>query len=117
LVSLPNVMEEFDKLITQKPLIEGENLPEFWCRTDGEIVLIFLANPNSKGLKYPLAYGQSFQPETIIQQVIINFSGKSNPVELRFKPYQSLLLKMDKNGDIEFLDITFVPKIPSQKFR
>jgi hypothetical protein len=117
LVSLPNVMEEFDKLITQKPLIEGENLPEFWCRSDGESAIIFMANPLYKGLKYPLDYGQSHQDSTIAQKITINFNETSRPIELRFEPYQSLLLKMDKNGDIEFLDITFVPKIPSQKFR
>ncbi len=117
LTSLPNVMEEFDRLITHKPLLVGENLPEFWCRSDGESAIIFMANPLYKGLKYPLDYGQSHQDSTIAQKITINFNETSRPIELRFEPYQSLLLKMDKNGDIEFLDITFVPKIPSQKFR
>ncbi|MCF8365309.1 MAG: hypothetical protein K9H16_05980 [Bacteroidales bacterium] len=117
LKSLPNVSEDFGQLITHKPLLEGENLPEFWCRTDGESAIIFVANPLYKGLKYPLNYGQSHQDSTIAQTVTLNFNGISRQIELRFEPYQSLLLKMDKNGEIEFLDITFVPKIQTQKFR
>lgn len=115
LTSLPNVSQHFNQLITHKPLLEGETLPEFWCRTDGESAIIFLANPLFKGLKYPLDYGLSYQDSTISQQVSINFNGISREIDLRFEPYQSLLLKMDNKGEIEFLDITFVPKTPERK--
>lgn len=117
LTSLPNVSEDFGQLITHKPLLEGENLPEFWCRSDGESAIIFVANPLYKGLKYPLNYGQSHQDSTIAQTVTLNFNGISRQIDLRFEPYQSLLLKMDKNGEIEFLDINFVPKTPIQQSR
>jgi hypothetical protein len=115
LISLPNVDEDFSQLITHRPLIEGENLPEFWCRSDGESAIIFLANPLYTGLKYPLAYGQSYQDSTIAQQVVINFNGISRQIELRFEPYQSLLLSIDKKNEINFMDITFVPKTPHRK--
>ncbi len=117
LISLPNVDEYSGRLITHRPLLEGENLPEFWCRTDEDEAVIFFANPLSGNLKYPLAYGQSYQDSAIMQQVTINFNGKSSQVELRFEPYQSLLLKVNKSGETEFVDITFVPKTPTQKTR
>jgi len=107
---LPNVSNDFSAMQKQKPLIEGENLPEFWCRTDGKSANIFIANPNSKGLKYPLAYGQSYQHESIEQQITINFAGKNNRVTLQFEPYQSLLLTVDDEGNIGFDDITLLRK-------
>jgi len=112
---LPNVCNDFAALQKQKPLIEGENLPEFWCRTDGKSAHIFFSNPKAKDLKYPLAYGQSFQAEPIIKQITINFAGKSSHVLLRFEPYQSMLLVVDDKGNITFEDITFVPKTPIQQ--
>jgi hypothetical protein len=114
LVQLPNVKEELMQVINCKPLIEGENLPEFWCRTNGESAIIFLANPTSKALKYPLKYGQSFQDSTIVQNVTINFNGKSLPVELCFEPYQSVLLNIARDGNVTREEIKFVPKTPVQ---
>lgn len=109
---LPNVSQQFAQIVKQKPLIEGENLPEFWCRTEGKTAMIFFANPLAKNLKYPLAYGQSFQPESITQMITINFGGKSIPHELIFEPYQSILLVINRDGVVDLQDITFVPKSP-----
>ncbi len=109
---MPGVSNTFAGCIKVLPLIQGENLPEFWCRTDGTTSIIFFANPGSKDLAYPITYGQSLQDSAIIQKVVINFNGKSTPVVLKFETYQSLLLVIDESGNMKFEDVTFTPKRP-----
>lgn len=109
---MKNVDEDLLQLIDFKPLVEGENLPEFWCRTDGKSAQIFFANPASTGLKYPLEYGQSLTGSTAVVPVVINFNNHIIPLDLKFEPYQSLLLKIDRMGKIDFADITFIPETP-----
>ncbi len=112
LLQISNVVTDINGLLRKKPLVEGENLPEFWARTDGKSLKIFFANPTNKNLRYPVSYGQSFQNERISRNVTINFSGYRIPVVLEFEPYQSLLLTIDNNGNYFFEDICFSPKIP-----
>jgi hypothetical protein len=107
-----NVHVSFTGVHPAKPLVEGENLPEFRVRTDGKELKIFFSNPTGKGLKYPLSYGQSFQEGDILKEVTINHAGHIIPLELRFKPYQSLLLNIDNRGRWKFEDIEFIPKPP-----
>jgi hypothetical protein len=109
---LENVNNSFYKLIDHKPLIEGKNLPEYWCRTDGKSAKIFFSNPHNKNLKYPLEYGQSLNDSTIILPVTINFNNSGFLVDLKFEPYQSVLLSIDRVGKVTFEDISFVPKKP-----
>lgn len=95
-----------------KPLIEGVNIPDYKCRQTNEGLYVFFANPKSEKLKFPLEYGQSFSEKTVTRDVIINTGEKTVPVTLNFAPYQSLLLRIGKNGETEFIDIKFVPKTP-----
>jgi hypothetical protein len=111
LKSLPNVANEFTS-IRLNHLVTGDNIPDYWCRTDGKSLVMFFANPKAEGLVYPVAYGQSLQENTITKNVNINFKGKNVPVELKFEPYQSLLLLIDEKGNAKFEDIKFVPKKP-----
>ena len=46
------------------------------------------------------------------RSVRIRSHGKTQEVTLVFEPYQSLLLRVDRRGGIEFIDIHFVPKAP-----
>jgi hypothetical protein len=48
--------------------------------------------------------------------VKINYYGESYDLTLEFKPYQSLLYKIEK-GKIEQIDINFVPETPEVKTR
>jgi hypothetical protein len=73
---------------------------------------MFFANPKAEGLVYPVAYGQSLQENTITKNVNINHKGKNISVELKFDPYQSLLLFIDDKGNAKFEDIKFVPGTP-----
>ncbi|MFZ4591141.1 MAG: glycosyl hydrolase, partial [Ignavibacteria bacterium] len=111
LKSLPNVTNEFTS-IRMNHLVMGDNVPDYWCRTDGKSLVMFFANPKAEGLTYPIAYGQSLQENTITKKVNINYKGKNVPVELKFELYQSLLLLIDEKGNAKFEDIKFVPKSP-----
>ncbi|MEI6142604.1 MAG: glycosyl hydrolase [Mariniphaga sp.] len=115
LVKFPNVSDQLNKSINTAPLVKGENLPEFWCRTDGKSAKIFFANPLSKKMTYPMKYGMALQDSVIERPVVVNFNGKSTPVLLKFEPYQSVLLDIDGSGNFKFEDITFIPKTPEKE--
>ena len=113
LTTLPNVSEDFQQVIGHPPLLQGDNIPDYWCRVaeDGTYYL-FLAQWPSKDLKYPVYSGQSFMDKSDFSKLTLNFNGKTVTKTFEFKPYQSLLLKISPNGELEQLDIRFVPKNP-----
>ncbi len=105
----PNVT--FDFIPQRDPLIQGNNLPQYWARVEDKTLYIFFANPKSKRLTFPVGYGHSFSDETKTVDVVVNYDGEKYEMNLRFEPYQSLLYKVEK-GKVEKIDITFIPKIP-----
>ncbi|MGM0377841.1 MAG: glycosyl hydrolase, partial [Bacteroidota bacterium] len=109
IMSLKNVASEF--IHPGKPLIEGENIPAFWARKNGSVLYIFLANPSSKKLKFPVKYGQSYTKNSCELPVKINYKRDSFNLNLKFNPYTSLLYKIE-NDTLEKLDISFIPKEP-----
>jgi hypothetical protein len=98
------------------PFISGEKIPSHWCRKEGDDLYVFFPNPKARRLKFPLEYGQSLCEENDTMAVTINYNGKEYEVSLVFKPYQSLLYKIDKNN-ISNIDISFIPSKPSVKQR
>ncbi|MCP4181235.1 MAG: hypothetical protein GY756_26020 [bacterium] len=100
--------------ICAKPIIKGKDLPEFWIRHTDNEAYIFFAHPRSKSLKYPMIYGQSYSEQTIKQKVQINLFESVFDIELIFKPYHSVCLKITNTGDIENLTFSFMPKIPKK---
>lgn len=113
LVSLPNVSDNFQQTIDHPPLIQGDSIPDYWCRVskDGTHYL-FLAQRLSKDLKYPVYSGQSIMEKSDFLDLKLHIKGKTIAQKFEFKPYQSLLLKIDADGKVEEMDITFVPKTP-----
>jgi len=113
LSSLENVSSDFQKIVKHLPLIQGDELPWYWSRVEADGThYIFLAQSLSKNLKYPVYSGQSFMDASVFKELTLNVNGKSITQNFEFKPYQSLMLKIDKNGKLEFEDINFVPKDP-----
>ena len=110
LMKLPNVSATPIDVLKQKPLLEGENLPDFWCRQDGEEQYIFVANPAAKKLKYPLRYGQAFEDQGSERSMVVNTSAGPQSLQLKFRPNESLLLKVDKQGKVEVIDLGFTAK-------
>jgi hypothetical protein len=115
LTSLKNTGNDFSKVAVNKPLVEGKDLADFWCRKTDDNYYIFFAQPKSFDLHLPIKYGQSFTDKEVNVPVKINIDGKTYDVNLKFKPYQSILLKISKAGKIEFPDITYNPSIPVVK--
>lgn len=113
LSSLPNISGDFNKLIQHPPLIQGESLPEYWCRVgeDGSHY-IFLAQYPAKDLRYPVYSGQSAMQQSDFEELTLHVNGHSITQRFEFKPYQSLMLKISPKGEMEMMDITFVPKDP-----
>jgi len=89
--------------------LRGEDLPDAWCREDGDGLTLFFANPDARALKYPLAYGQAAREQEIVRNVTIHAFGRDVAVELRFPPDQSLLLRVGRDGSVAFEDVGFVP--------
>lgn len=104
----PSVSSDTSRMMS-KPLFEGEDLPDFWCREDGDVYYVFIANPLSQTITYPLEYGYAFIDLGSERNVIVNHHGKSEPMTLTFRPMESLLLKIDADG-IHPIDLGFIPK-------
>lgn len=98
------------------PFITGTTVPRHWCRRDGETIYIFFPNPKADRIKFPLEYGQSLETETKQMQVSVHDKGKTYNLPLTFKPYQSLLYKIE-DGKIDNINIDFIPIVPSVKKR
>lgn len=115
IMSYPNVSTEFNKINRSTPLVQGEDLPDFWCKKTNNEIYIYFSQPGSQKLHYPIKYGQSLTSERVEKEITIAAFGKTKTIKLIFKTYQSILLKMAKDGNIEFLDIDFMPKEPVKK--
>ncbi|MCB0806622.1 MAG: hypothetical protein KDC05_12550 [Bacteroidales bacterium] len=114
LLDLPHVSSEFDFNIT--PLVQGEKCPPFRARKTDNSLFIFFAHPNSKGLKFPLEYGQSFTVDTIVIPVTIHYQNQEYPVDLTFLPYRALLYSLE-DGKLKQVELSFEPKTPVVKPR
>jgi hypothetical protein len=63
-------------------------------------------------LHLPLKYGQSISSGTVRRDLTFDVSGRELKVTVEFRPYQSVLLKIGRQGNPEYLDISYDPPIP-----
>lgn len=114
LSTLNNVESQFQKVINKRPLIKAEEMPTYWARIDeNQTTYLFIAQDKSKDLKYPLYSGQSYDPTQDTLAFELTVSDKSIPMNLIIPPYQSTLFKIDALGNVEEIDIQYVPKTPT----
>ena len=90
------------------PLLRGAQLPWFWACQDGMVKWVFLAHPKARNLKYPMAYGQSACDGPKILTVEVDSGNGFVPIDLVFKPYQSLLMNIENNS-ISFKELGYIP--------
>jgi hypothetical protein len=114
---LSNVKSSWAEMENITPFITGTEKFDYWCREADEGFYIFMANPKSKNLTFPLEYGQSLNYNTETCDLEIHYAGGKIPVKLDFNPFQSLLLFMTRDGKITNVDIQFTPKTPVYKPR
>lgn len=112
LLKCSGVKRKWEETTGIKPLISGKNLSDFKCRQTEDGLIIFFANPKSKGLKFPLEYGQSYSTSNEKAEINISTDKKSISYTLEFKPYQSILIKVSNTGKVTEEDISFIPKTP-----
>ena len=106
-LSLPNVSAESSSL-PGKALIEGEDIPDFWCRVDGDTYYAFFANPHSQAVSYPMEYEYAYKDKGCTRNITINHHGRSEAVTLDFRPMESLLYKITPKG-VSKIDLEFDP--------
>ncbi len=113
LESLPNVSDDFQKTINHEPLIQGDFIPQYWCKVEDDGThYLFLAQTHSKDLKYPCYSGQSFMDKSEFRELTFHVNGKTITKNIEFKPYQSVMVKISPSDDFDLVDINFVPKDP-----
>ncbi|MCX6244281.1 MAG: glycosyl hydrolase [Bacteroidetes bacterium] len=112
LSGMKNVSRDFPGMTGIRPLVKGDSLPEFWCRRDGEEYYFFIANPKSMNLHLPLKYGQSLSSGAVRRDLTFNVNGRELKTIVEFRPYQSVMLQIGKQGNPEYLDISYDPPVP-----
>jgi len=113
LINLQNVSEDLKLIIDHPPLIQGDSIPDYWCRVEKDGThYLFLAQWPSKDLKYPVYSGQSYMGASDFRELTLNINGKTIKQSFEFKPYQSLMLRISASGEVESVDISFLPKEP-----
>ena len=111
LKKIPSVSEE-SSIIPPDHLVEGTDIPDFWCRRDGDTYYIFFANPMSMKVTYPMEYGFAFTDQGCVREITVNHHGKSDHVVLDFHPMESLMLKVTPKG-VRKVELGYIPpKLP-----
>jgi hypothetical protein len=115
LAGMGNVSDNLSVLVQEPPLVTGRDAPDFWCRVVDDDLLLFFGHPASRGLTYPMKYGQSAQAGRTRREVRLGVGGLELGLELalEFAPQQSLLLRVSRSGRVEQLDISYVPPTPN----
>lgn len=112
LTTMANVSTDFGAVAARPRLVRGSELPDFWCRREGEVTYFFFANPKARRLRYPLMYGQSYTDQVVERQVEFDAAGRRLPFTLRFEPHKSVLVAISRSGNIDVIDLAFVPPAP-----
>jgi hypothetical protein len=111
---LPNVVASLEQLDVRQLVVsqDGEDLPYYWAREGAGELLIFFAHPQAREVRFPLTYGQSYADAPIERTVTLSYGEASQQVTLRFDPYQSLLVRLTRSGEVGLLDLDFRPPVP-----
>ncbi len=109
LKGLPSVSSELS-VVSHPALVEGVDLPDFWCRQDGDSYYIFFANPMSMKVTYPMEYCFAFTDKGSVRDIVVNHHGKSDRVSLEFRPMESLMLQVTPKG-VKKIDLGYIPPV------
>ena len=76
------------------PLVDGDDLPDFWARQAGDNLILFFAHPGTRHVRYPMERGQADRLESTRRGITIHAHGRAHKLDLSFPHNQSLLLKV-----------------------
>ena len=107
MMALPSVSLEVS-VLPGSPLVEGDNLPDFWVRQDGDTYYIFLANPMTQTIHYPLEYCYAFTDKGSVRTLTINHHQTVSQLDVVFPMTESVLLKVTKDG-VEQIALNYIP--------
>jgi hypothetical protein len=97
LCKLPNVFSSLeDTRLT--PLIEGDDLPDFWTRQADDDLIVFFAHPGTRHVRYPMERGQADRLRSVRRVVTIHSHDQVRKLALSFPRNQSLLLKVSRKA-------------------
>jgi hypothetical protein len=80
------------------PFLEGTDLPSYWARVVEDELLLFLAHPATKQIRYPMPYNLAAQAKAVEQTVRLRWSGYDLPLHLRFESNIPILLSISAEG-------------------
>lgn len=87
--------------LSHSPLVSGRDVPEFWCRqVDGDYH-VFFAHPDTKRIRYPMAYEGWRSTTTVEREVSIHANGRERTVRLAFEPEDSMLVRISASGAVD----------------
>ena len=90
------------------PLVEGEDLPPYWARRDGDELILFFAHPAARDVRYPMGRGQARDLPATTRSIQVNAFGHRHAIVLDFPPSRSILLRVAADG-VTPIDIAYDP--------
>lgn len=102
LASFENVSDNIKKSSTLPPLFATSNKlkPEYWCRKTGDGINVFMANPATRAISYPMPYGLSDGTTEVKMELDAAFLGQKKTIDISFKKGASIMLQLSKGGII-----------------
>jgi hypothetical protein len=104
LLSLSNIRRSFPGLRGPVPLIQGKEIPEFWVRQVKEKLLIFFAHPMTRSITYPMPYKRPVK-KTYRVPLILNYNGQRRKINLKFRPYRSIMMSISNKGKVVIREV------------
>lgn len=100
LIALPTTHGDYRQVATRPPLVDGADLPDFWCRVDGDETIFFFAHPATQRVRYPMPYDDPIAAAPERRAVTLHVAGRSQPLTLDFAPGASLLVTVAADGAV-----------------
>jgi hypothetical protein len=100
-MNYPTVTSDLNAALRHPPLVGGEDLPEYWCREVDGAYHIFFAHPDTKRIRYPMAYEGWRSTGTLERHVTIDIKDREYDLHLTFEPEDALFVKVTSMGEVD----------------
>lgn len=97
LLGMPGVVRRLDDLPAE-PLVEAEDLPWFWARETDDALLLFVAHPAVREIRYPMTPGWSELTQAVSRHLRVRAFGSVRDVVLDLGPCESKVLRVSREG-------------------